>query len=121
MPYDFNDPKYWFDRAEEMRARADLMQDPGNKEIMLGIADDYERVAQRACGGLRLIVIIEELTTMGRRFYALARTTSDPVTKERLIALGDSYLGQADQLKRERTVTQSVCPTSVKRNVRMSG
>jgi len=27
MPYDFADPLYWFDRAGEMRSRAELMQD----------------------------------------------------------------------------------------------
>ena len=48
MPYDFNNPRYWFDRAEEMRVRADAMEDTANREIMLRIADDYERLGQRA-------------------------------------------------------------------------
>ena len=48
MPYDFADPLYWFDRAEEMRSRAELMQDLHNREIMHRIADDYERLGQRA-------------------------------------------------------------------------
>jgi len=30
VPYDFADPRYWFDRAEEMRSRAELMQDMHN-------------------------------------------------------------------------------------------
>jgi len=48
MPYDFNDPKYWFDRAEEMRTRAGQMRDLTNREIMLLIADDYDRLGNRA-------------------------------------------------------------------------
>ena len=48
MSYDFIDPKYWFDRAEEVRIRSDLMRDPGNRETMLRIAADYERLGQRA-------------------------------------------------------------------------
>jgi len=48
MPYDFSDPKYWFDRAEEMRLRAAVMKDVTNREIMLRIAADYERLGERA-------------------------------------------------------------------------
>jgi len=48
MSYDFNDPKYWFDCAQEMRTGAYLMKDPGNRQIMLRIADDYERLSYRA-------------------------------------------------------------------------
>ena len=48
MSYDFNNPEYWFDRAEELRTRVDLMRDRGNREIMLRIADDYERLGRRA-------------------------------------------------------------------------
>jgi len=52
-------------------------------------------------------MLMEELTSIARRFYALARTTSDPSTKERLTILADSYLEQADKLKRQPTVTQT--------------
>ena len=57
--------------------------------------------------GLIVVMLMEELTSIARRFYALARTTSDPSTKERLTILADSYLEQADQLKRQPTVTQT--------------
>jgi hypothetical protein len=39
---------------------------------------------------------------MARRFHRLARITSDPVMKERLVTLGNDYLEQVDQLKCER-------------------
>jgi hypothetical protein len=43
-----DDPEYWRKRAEEARAIAVQMSDAHNKAIMLGIAQDYEKLAQRA-------------------------------------------------------------------------
>jgi hypothetical protein len=43
-----NDPKHWRMRAEEARALADKMSDQLSKEMMLGIAEDYDRLAERA-------------------------------------------------------------------------
>jgi hypothetical protein len=43
-----NDPKHWRDRATEARALAEQMDDPEGKRMMLKVADDYERLAQRA-------------------------------------------------------------------------
>jgi hypothetical protein len=43
-----NDPKHWLDRAKEARALAGQMNDPEAKRTMLGIAEDYERLAKRA-------------------------------------------------------------------------
>ena len=54
MPYDFADPMYWFDRAEEVRARSDMMCEPGNREVLLRIAADYERLGERAVKAKRL-------------------------------------------------------------------
>ena len=48
MDYDFNDPKYWFDCANEMRTRTDLMRDPGNRQVISRIVHDYERLGYRA-------------------------------------------------------------------------
>jgi hypothetical protein len=49
MPdYSFNDPKHWRDRAEQARAHAEQMTDREAKQTMLGIAEDYEKLAQRA-------------------------------------------------------------------------
>ena len=45
--YDFTDTNYWFDRAREMRTRAGIMSDANNKEMMLRIADDYDRLGRR--------------------------------------------------------------------------
>jgi hypothetical protein len=43
-----NDPKHWRDRAAAMRALADTVKDPETKSIMYRLADDYERLADRA-------------------------------------------------------------------------
>jgi hypothetical protein len=42
------DAEHWRSRAEEARALAELMGDPVAKETMLEIANQYERLAQRA-------------------------------------------------------------------------
>jgi len=42
-----DDPKYWRNRAEEARAIAVQMKDARTKAVMVGIAQDYEKLAQR--------------------------------------------------------------------------
>src|SRR5262249_24130985 len=44
----FDDPKHWRGRAEEARTLAKQMNDTASREMMLGIAKDYERLAERA-------------------------------------------------------------------------
>ena len=44
----FENPAHWRHRAKEMRALADEMREPGAKETMLRLAEDYERFAIRA-------------------------------------------------------------------------
>jgi hypothetical protein len=49
MPSGFvNDPKHWRDRAAEMRILAKGAADLDTEAIMLKLADDYERLADRA-------------------------------------------------------------------------
>jgi hypothetical protein len=43
-----SDTKHWRNRAEEARAIAVQMTDPHTKAIMLTIAQDYEKLAERA-------------------------------------------------------------------------
>jgi hypothetical protein len=42
------DPEYWRSRAKEARAVAVQMKDAHTKAVMLGIARDYEKLAERA-------------------------------------------------------------------------
>jgi hypothetical protein len=48
MPSLWEDPEHWRDRAEEARATAEQMHDSESKRLMLGIAEDYEKLAARA-------------------------------------------------------------------------
>jgi hypothetical protein len=47
------DPAYWRQRAEEIRATAQKLADADAKETLLKIADDYERLAERAMARLQ--------------------------------------------------------------------
>lgn len=38
-----DDPKYWLERAEEVRSIADQLSDPDSRRMMLWIAEGYER------------------------------------------------------------------------------
>ena len=50
MPFapHFNDPDHWRQRAEETRILAEQMSDEVQKKTILGIADDYDKLAVRA-------------------------------------------------------------------------
>jgi hypothetical protein len=43
-----NDPKHWRARAGEARQVAAEMPDEASKQMMLGVAADYDRLAERA-------------------------------------------------------------------------
>jgi hypothetical protein len=43
-----DDADYWRKRAEEARAVAVQMMDAHTRAVMLGIAQDYDKLAQRA-------------------------------------------------------------------------
>ena len=44
----YQQPQHWLDRAKEARALTETIADLEAKRMMFGIADDYERLAQRA-------------------------------------------------------------------------
>jgi hypothetical protein len=49
MPWQFlQDPDHWHYRAEEARRLAAELRDPIAQQLLLRIAEDYERLAQRA-------------------------------------------------------------------------
>jgi hypothetical protein len=49
MPTNFaNDAKHWRLRAAEMRALAETMNDVGVRALMLKLANDYDKLADRA-------------------------------------------------------------------------
>jgi hypothetical protein len=43
-----DDPKHWRIRADEARLMADSLADAVSEQIMLEVADGYERLAKRA-------------------------------------------------------------------------
>jgi hypothetical protein len=43
-----NDAKHWRDRAAEMRVLSDEISDPEAQQIMITLANDYDRLAARA-------------------------------------------------------------------------
>jgi hypothetical protein len=48
VPTHFNDAKHWQDRAAELRAIAEPMVEDGIKASMLRLANDYDKLADRA-------------------------------------------------------------------------
>ena len=53
MPFVFNDPQHWLDRAAEAREVAAKMTDMGARAEMLTIADEYQKIAERAAARLK--------------------------------------------------------------------
>jgi hypothetical protein len=47
-PHIIYDPEHWRSRAKDARRIADSLDDPGARRSMLKIAEEYERLAERA-------------------------------------------------------------------------
>jgi hypothetical protein len=43
-----DDPKHWYDRGAEMRVLADLMRHDDTKRTMQRLADDYDKLGDKA-------------------------------------------------------------------------
>ena len=48
LPASLNDPNHWRARASEARALAEQEHDPISKAMILQVAEDYDRLAERA-------------------------------------------------------------------------
>jgi hypothetical protein len=57
MPFVFNDPQHWLDRAAEARELASKMKDLGAQADTLIIAEEYEKIAERATARLKEIAV----------------------------------------------------------------
>jgi hypothetical protein len=55
MPFVFNDPLHWLIKASEAREIAAEMKNLGSRADMLTIAEEYEKIAQRATERLATI------------------------------------------------------------------
>ena len=60
-----DDSRYWYDKAEECRVLADMMQDPIARSMMLNIAGDYERLADHTT--IRAKIINDEAASKSRK------------------------------------------------------
>jgi hypothetical protein len=63
MPLLFNDPAHWRQRAAEARTIADQMTDPEGKRRMLEVAENYNRIADRAEERVRQTLSKEDITS----------------------------------------------------------
>jgi hypothetical protein len=52
MPRNIDDPKHWYDRAAEMRVIADEMEHGETQEVMRRLANDYDKLGDRAARGV---------------------------------------------------------------------
>jgi hypothetical protein len=52
-PRTIDDPKHWHDRAAEMRVLADEMRNEEAQGMMRRLADDYDKLGDRALERLR--------------------------------------------------------------------
>jgi len=48
MPSLYGTPEHWITRAKDARKMAENIDDPAAKQAMLGIAENYEKLAMRA-------------------------------------------------------------------------
>jgi hypothetical protein len=62
MPLVFNDPDHWRARALEARALADKMADAEGRSRMISIAQEYDRLADRATERLKALAAAREVS-----------------------------------------------------------
>lgn len=91
---------------------SNFMWQLGGRGRTLALVRARPTVVRSDADGPGYMATADDLMTSAQRFYALARTASNPTTKLQLVSLGDDYFRQANELRRERMIGGRAGPQS---------